>query len=228
MRGLISKIQDLSRAFSAEKARDLLFPKFCVGCEKEGGWLCEKCLPAAFIGAAEPNGCALAGEAGCLDGITALFDYGENSVSKLIKIFKYNYLLEVADIFKKIITDIKFNNTWSGFVIIPVPLHARRQRERGFNQAEILAEIFSEKLILKTGRGLTRPVYTTQQAKLSGEERRANLKNAFVFNKDEKFVPEKVLLVDDVFTTGTTMQECAKVLKNNGVKVVWGLVLARG
>lgn len=183
--------------------------------------MCEKCFPVANI--LQENKAV-----DHLDGITALFDYGENAMSKLIKMFKYNYLLEIADIFKKIITDAKFNDTWSDFIIISVPLHARRERERGFNQSEIIAKLFAEKLGLGINKNLHRVIYTAQQAKLSGEQRRANLKNAFVFSSEGKAAPEKVLLVDDVFTTGATMQECARVLKNNGVKIVWGLVLARG
>lgn len=204
-----------------EKARDLFFPKFCVGCGVEGDWLCRECLMTPSSPQTEK---AVAN----LDGVTALFDYGENPVSKLIKTFKYNYLLDTVEIFKKIIINAKFDNTWSDFVIIPVPLHARRQRERGFNQSEIIAKLFSEKLGLKINTNLRRVIYTAQQAKLSGEERRKNLKDAFIFNASEGRVPEKVLLVDDVFTTGATMQECTKVLKNNGVKIVWGLALARG
>ncbi len=139
--------------------------------------------------------------------------------------FKYNYLLEIADIFEKIINDINFNNAWPDFAVIAVPLHARRERERGFNQSAIIAGLFAKKLGLKINNNLFRVVYTVQQAKLSGEARRKNLKDAFMFNGQ---VPEKVLLVDDVYTTGATMQECAKVLKDRGVKVVCGLVLARG
>lgn len=203
------------------KIKDLLFPKFCADCGQEGSWLCEKCLPKI-------NTLKIEKAVANLDGITALFDYGENTTSKLIRTFKYNYVLEVADIFKKIINETKFDCDWQDFVVIPVPLHARRERERGFNQAEILAKIFSEKFGLVVNKNLQRGLYTTQQAKLSREQRLLNLKDAFVFNKDDKVTPEKVLLVDDVFTTGVTMQECAKVLKNNGVKIVWGLVLARG
>ncbi|TSC84685.1 MAG: amidophosphoribosyltransferase [Parcubacteria group bacterium Gr01-1014_13] len=201
------------------KVKDLLFPKFCVNCEKEGVWLCEACLSLENL-AQEDRAVAN------LDGITALFNYGDNTISKLIQMFKYNYLLEIADIFEKIITETKFNNTWTDFVIIPVPLHARRERERGLNQAEVLAMMFAKKFGLSINKNLNRVVYTVQQAKLSGEERRQNLKDAFVFKGGA--VPEKVLLVDDVYTTGATMQECARVLKNNGVKVVWGLVLAKG
>ena len=203
------------------KIKDILFPKFCVSCGCEGGWLCGSCFPTVNISNTNK---AVAD----LDGITALFDYGENTASKLIKMFKYNYLTEIADIFQQIINKTKFDFVWDDFVIVPAPLHLRRQRERGFNQSEIIANLFAEKFGLAVNKNLRRAVYTTQQAKLSGEERRKNLKDAFVFDTKGASVPEKVLLIDDVYTTGATMQECAKVLKNSGVKTVWGMVLAKG
>ena len=220
--------------------KDLFFPKFCVTCENvEGEWLCETCL--AKIAAPKMFYCLqpAAGGVSYLDNAAAFFSYEENTVAKLIKLFKYNYLTDLAEIFAKIIKKEDFNFNWRGFTVVPVPLHPRRERERGFNQAEITARIFAEKLGLEINTGLRRGVYTTQQAKLTKEERQKNLKNAFVWDADNKRVPsrnsgtpliagEKVLLVDDVFTTGATMQECAKVLKNNGVKVVWGLALASG
>ncbi len=202
-----------------DRLKDILFPKFCVNCKKEGEWLCEACFPLADF----PQG----GEAVAnLDDVTALFSYGENTISNLILMFKYKYLSEIADIFEKIIDKTGLHNIWQDFVIIPVPLHARRQRERGFNQAEILAGLFAKKLGLSINKNLHRPIYTVQQAKLPRKQRQSNLKNAFVWGAG--IPPEKVLLVDDVYTTGATMAECAKVLKENGVKVVWGLVLARG
>lgn len=203
-----------------ELVKNLLFPKFCAGCEQEGSWLCANCLP-------EINALKTEKAVANLDGITALFDYGENTVSKLIKMFKYNYLMEISGIFEKIINKVNFSDTWQGFVIIPVPLHLRRERERGFNQAEIMAGIFSKKFGLAINKNLQRGIYTTQQAKLSREQRLINLKDAFFWVDSAKKAPEKVLLVDDVFTTGATMQECAKVLKSNGTKIVCGLVLAR-
>ncbi len=218
--GLAGKVKDLSSTFSRERVLDLLFPKFCAGCNEEGSWLCKKCLPVVDFfhqDMAVPN----------LDGVTALFNYGENTQSKLIKMFKYDYLSEVAGIFENIISGINFFEVWKDCVIIPVPLHARRERERGFNQAEILAGLFSKKFGLSVNKNLYRIIYTQQQAKLSGEERRQNLQNAFVWRSD-RAAPKKVLLVDDVFTTGATMQECAGVLKNNGAEAVCGLVLARG
>src|SRR5690348_10051128 len=104
-----------------ERIKDLLFPKFCAGCKKEGDWICEKCLPVANISKQDKA-------VNHLDGVTALFDYGENTISQLIQLFKYNSLLEISNILGKIIENTNFDNTWPEFVIIPVPLHLRRQR----------------------------------------------------------------------------------------------------
>lgn len=208
-------------AFFAEKVWDFLFPKFCAGCGEEGQWLCERCLPVANFTQEERGDFYL-------DGIASLFIYEENTISRLIKMFKYDYLMEIAGIFKKIIDNTDLHNIWRDFVIIPAPLHARRERERGFNQSEIIANLFAEKFGLSVNKNLRRVIYTAQQAKLSAEERKLNLENAFVWADQTKLAPKKILIVDDVFTTGATMQECAKVLKNSGAKIVWGLVLASG
>ncbi len=206
--------------------KDLLFPKLCVDCQEEGNWLCEKCLKIILNlkELSQENNKAVSS----LDRVTALFSYGENTISRLIQMFKYNYLIELEDVFKKIISTSKLDYIEKDFVVVPVPLHLRRERERGFNQSKILANLFAEKFGLDISTDLRRAVYTKQQAKLSGEARRNNLKDVFVFDRGEKAVPEKVLLIDDVYTTGATMEECAKALKNAGVKVVWGLVMARG
>lgn len=207
--------------------REWLFPKFCAGCKREGHWLCEDCFILSDL--FQKNGLTIENlESTHLDGVATLFDYGENTISRLIKMLKYNCLLEVGDVLENIINNFELENNWQDFVIIPVPLHERRERERGFNQAEILADIFSKKLVLNVDKNLQRPTYTVQQVKLTGEQRKTNLKGAFAWNGKNKIIPEKVLLVDDVFTTGATMQECAQVLKSKGVKVVWGIVLARG
>lgn len=209
-----------------EWLKDLLFPKFCVDCREEGSWLCDKCLQIILESKelSQENNKAVSS----LDRVTALFNYGENTISKLIQMFKYNYLTELEEVFRKIISTNNFNLIEKDFVVIPVPLHVRRERERGFNQSEVLAKLFAQRFGLELNKNLRRVVYTKQQAKLSGEARRNNLKDVFVFNGADKQIPEKVLLVDDVYTTGATMEECAKALKSQGVKVVWGLVMARG
>ncbi len=173
--------------------------------------------------------------AGCaanshLDGVGAYFRYSENNaVSALIKYLKYKYIRDIEHLWRKIVdkAEMKFGFNLENLLIIPVPLHYLRQRERGFNQAEILTNIISQKFALKMdSANLRRQRHTVQQAKLSGSQRRENLTDAFVW-KGETPAAENILLVDDVYTTGATMQECAKTLKKCGAKMVWGLVLAR-
>ncbi len=113
-------------------------------------------------------------------------------------------------------------------LIIPVPLHFKRLQKRGFNQALLLARAFyPDQCQLIDFKVLERHRYTEPQTGLSGKIRRQNLKNAFQV-KDQEIVAEKrVLLIDDVFTTGTTVNECAKVLKRAGAREVLVLTMAR-
>jgi ComF family protein len=114
--------------------------------------------------------------------------------------------------------------TW----IVPVPLHLERLRSRGLNQAAILARLFfSQRLKEIRPDGLIRIRHTVAQTELRGRDRRKNLHNAFRLG--DGFVPENsiVCLVDDVFTTGTTVNECSKVLKLHGACMVKVLTLAR-
>jgi ComF family protein len=113
-------------------------------------------------------------------------------------------------------------------IILPVPLHKKRLRKRGFNQALLLAlEIFSndrKKIVVNL---LKRQADTASQTSLSGIERRKNLRNAFRVDNPSKVVGLNALIVDDVFTTGSTVNECAIVLKAAGAKRVDVLTLCR-
>ena len=113
-------------------------------------------------------------------------------------------------------------------LILPVPLHAKRLRERGFNQALFLAQAFfpeHKNLIYPDLLVRTRP--TVSQTGLSGTDRRRNVRKAFLVRDPEKVKEKTVLLVDDVFTTGTTVNECAQTLKKAGCREVQVLTLAR-
>lgn len=194
--------------------KDLFFPVFCAKCGREGEWLCADCLNKIKIAPMES------------DGLFSLFDYNDQGfIAKLIRDFKYGYAREIAEIWKSFI--LKCGLTFADFTVIPVPLHPRRERERGFNQSQILAELLAEIFNLPVeNKGLVRVRNTVQQAKLSGEQRKNNLKDAFAW-KSVNAPPQNILLVDDVYTTGATMTQCAKVLKQNGVKKIQGFVLAR-
>jgi ComF family protein len=176
-----------------------------------------------------------------LDGATALYDYQSSlPLAQFIKKLKYHHSAGISSSLPKIINHATFDIgklTAIDTVCIalqPVPLHTRRERERGFNQAEKIAEAWNDVLHARGVEGsvvekkaLTRVRYTTPQAGLGALERRKNLSDAFCW--DTTFsAPEQVFLIDDVITTGSTMQECARELKRQGTKWVWGLALARG
>ncbi len=235
--------------------KNLFFPISCLVCGVDGSWCCSTCQKAFSPIAHQrcpscprptPGGqvcidCLPGSE---LDGITALFDYNENApLAKLIKTIKYQNASDILSVLPKIFSGVEkrvwehiFYTAQSKVVCVPVPLHPRRERERGFNQAERIARALvegwlEEKIILEpitiTTDGLARVRYTRPQAELNAMERRTNLMEAFLWQSTTP-PPDHIILVDDVFTTGSTMQECARELKRRGAKWVWGLTLARG
>jgi competence protein ComFC len=112
-------------------------------------------------------------------------------------------------------------------VIVPVPLHPARQRERGFNQASLLAELLSAQTAIPVKPLLERTRYTTTQTALDRSERMENLHNAFRLRKNADVRGLRVLLIDDVLTTGSTLSECARILKRAGAKSVHAATAAR-
>jgi ComF family protein len=112
-------------------------------------------------------------------------------------------------------------------VIVPVPLHTRRLRERGYNQAALLARELGKGVGLPVlERALIRVRYTSPQVDLNAEERKENVQGAFHCPTD-RVAGKSVLLVDDVYTTGATLEACSLALKQRGVLTVWALTLAR-
>jgi ComF family protein len=113
-------------------------------------------------------------------------------------------------------------------MIVPVPLHARRLRSRGFNQAVLLGEVLARQWHLPLARqALKRIRWTEPQISLSAEERRVNVKGAFAVPDIAAVMGKHVLLLDDVFTTGSTVEECSRVLKRSGAAAVTVITIAR-
>jgi len=113
-------------------------------------------------------------------------------------------------------------------LIVNVPLHKKRLRWRSFNQAELLADSISKRFSLEQNKhSLKRIRHTKAQAKLNKQERQSNLRKSFVWNGNN-LGGRHILLIDDVASTGSTLNECYRVLKNNGAGEIWGLVVARG
>ncbi len=117
---------------------------------------------------------------------------------------------------------------WNPDVIIPVPLHRARRRKRGYNQAQILAENLGKMLCIPVdSKSLARRKKTSPQKKLGHNERKKNLKNAFAVTSAFRPV-RKVLLADDIYTTGNTLDAAAKALKEKGVEKVYFLTISIG
>ena len=112
--------------------------------------------------------------------------------------------------------------------LVPVPLHSARMRHREFNQADVLAQLLAERHGERVLHALKRVRYTTTQTRLDREERRQNLRNAFRVRHSRRVSGSHLILVDDVFTTGSTVDECARVLKESGAASVRVVTVARG
>jgi ComF family protein len=153
-------------------------------------------------------------------------DY-QGGVAEALQRFKYQGEIQLADLFGRFWK----KEYWEGFsveAIIPVPLHLSRLRKRGFNQALVLGRILGRKMgkpVLM--KGLKRIRNTIPQVQLDHSQREKNVRGAFVVGDPNEIKGKDLLLVDDVFTTGATVNECAKVLKKAGAGQVFVLTLAR-
>lgn len=200
---------------------DLLFPIYCVGCRTESTYCCQNCqikIPRIHSLQTFTAGPLFA---------AAQFKEG-SSLAKLIHRFKYDGAKEVGGELANLFClspEIISNN----IVLIPVPLHKKRRRDRGYNQSEILAYEIGKTWNVAMADILQRHRNTPPQAKLPRAERLKNIVEAFsIKNPKIKLDPTRTyMLVDDVYTTGSTLKECAKVLRKNGAKSIAGLVIGR-
>jgi ComF family protein len=227
---------------------DLLLPSFCLACEKPLGptpelLFCPDCLEGIHCVTSPLCPCcgrvylvAAGGDHHCgaclstplhFSQARAIFLY-EEPVKEVIHRFKYQGKTACLPTFARFAKNLPQMAEMEGADwIIPVPLHPSRLRERGFNQALLLARAFFPKDHRIASDILIRTRPTEPQTNFNGTARRANLKNAFAVVKPLRLAGKKILLVDDVFTTGTTVNECARVLKKSGAAEVMVLTLAR-
>lgn len=228
---------------------DTLFPKFCLGCGKEGSYLCQDCL--SLIGISEHQYCPFCNppkitsdgktclscrKSKHLTGLYSATSYQEPLVKKMIHLLKYQpFAKELSKpLSSLIIAHLKLlgkdKNYFNQFVLIPVPLHKKQIKKRGFNQSEEIAKEISLYLNIPIiSNALSRTKQTASQTKLNKEERKKNVKGAFKINPATRNLikNKNILVVDDVFTTGSTIEECAKVLRQAGTNEVWGMTVAR-
>jgi len=210
----------------------LFFPKFCLNCHKEGEFLCPDCKATL-----ETLNFHKKFQSKNLSDLYFPLEYKGALIKNLIQRFKYEpFIKELAKDLAALITDHfqLFDNpppflvkNWE-FILIPVPLEKRKLKWRGFNQAEEIGKEISKFLNIEMANDvLIKTKETLPQVELSEKERRENVKNTFLCQNPEKIQKRKILLIDDVYTTGSTMEECAKVLKKARTKEVIGIVIAR-
>jgi len=231
---------------------ELIFPKECIVCAKSGSYLCDICLEKIEIsnmqscfqcGRQNSYGefCKKCKNSWSLNGILIANNNPQKNLKKIIKTYKYSLLKELSFPLSSILNIVladKMNNLYQSKEnahtffsknqkIIPVPLHQKKLNWRGFNQSELLAKHISQKLELTCYiDGLKRISNTKSQTKLKREKRIINIKNAFQVNNI--LVKNKnILLIDDIVTSGSTLNECARVLRENGARRIWALVIAR-
>jgi ComF family protein len=162
-----------------------------------------------------------------IDGIRSPFRF-DRVIRQTIHELKYRNLRAVAGLFAQLLNDYLISNPVPGEVLVPVPLHQKRLRERGYNQSSLLAQELAKLTNLPLiGDCLVRERHSSPQARTATvEERRSNVAGAFSC-RDGRLKGRQVLLIDDVSTSGATLDACARALKEAGAASVWGLVLAR-
>lgn len=220
-------------------ALNLLFPQSCVGCGKEGDLICSACRRS--LPRISPPLCPQCGIPqsssilcpGCvawqaqIDGIRSPFCF-DGVIRPAIHQLKYRNLRTLAAPMAKLLNDYLTGSPMPGEVLVPVPLHQKRLRERGYNQAGLLArELGKLRSVPVVEDCLIRVRYALPQARTATvTERRRNVAGAFSCRND-RLEGKQVLLIDDVATSGATLDACAAALKAGGVTSVWALVLAR-
>ena len=218
-------------------ALDLLFPMTCLGCNRSGRMICESCTER--LPRLAPPLCPLCAHPGAANlcrwcaSLTPFFDgisvpyLMEGPVREAIHAFKYRNTFAARGELAELLAAHLIAHPLPAEVIAPVPLHSRRLRERGYNQAALLARGLGKLAGLPVDESLViRVEDTPQQARTASRQaRRDNVSGSFRSAADARGV--SVILLDDVVTTGATMSACAEALKVGGASRVWGLALAR-
>ena len=225
---------------------EIFFPQKCIICQKDGEIFCDDCMhlsdisnqqycPFCSLPQISKNGARCAKHKKYLDGLYCPCDYKNKIINTAIKKFKYEPgLKELAMPLAKII-DMhldyisKNKNDFSEFILIPVPISKQKMKTREFNQSAELAKELAKIFKIPVYNTLQRAKNTAPQAQLNRNDRLKNIENAFLIDKNKiDIVKNKdILLIDDIFTTGSTCEECAKILKTAGAKSVWAMTIAR-
>jgi ComF family protein len=228
-------------AYFFKALNDFLFPPVCLGCNKEidAGLVCSQCskqINTSTLGVCARCGYPLGYKQNCkhcptgpvLPRTRALGGYNEPFLP-LIHALKYQGKKSLAKIFGKGLTGLLNSDPIlkQADAIIPIPLHPARQRERGYNQTELLGLELSRQTGIPIINALRRKKNTKSQTTLDPAKRQENMRGAFVVKNTPLVLNKKVILIDDVMTSGATISSAAQTLLNAGVYEVYGLIIAR-
>jgi competence protein ComFC len=208
---------------------NILFPLECLGCGEEGFYLCEKCFRSLKL-----NDKKYILKTPYLDEIFIAGDYDDKVLADLIKKLKFNFIDNIAPFLGRFL-----NLFWTGIIfsrpelknkeilLVPLPLSKKRENWRGFNQAELIAHNFNSDHNYKINFDLKKIKNTKTQSSLDEKSRTENIKDCFSWT-GENLKDKQIILIDDVVTTGATLNEAARVLKKSGADKVYALVVAKG
>lgn len=221
-------------------------PVVCLGCPAYDCWLCPACQKKVaprptshclFCGQKTIIGetCPLCRPERALDGLLSFFPYADDLIQSIIKTWKYRGVKNLTTGIGQMIKDGLLSARKQRYflqsgdsLLVPVPLHKRRLRQRGFNQSELLAGEISKFLDIPVLGILGRRRATAPQAVLAGQDRQINTLAAFTLLPSARVADKTVILVDDVATTGATLAAAARVLKDGGASSVWAITFAYG
>jgi ComF family protein len=201
-----------------ENIMDVLFPRMCVGCGKEGNYICEECN--LFL--SEANSIFTKGN---LAEIISVWEY-EGLIKEIILKIKYDGMFDAISELVEKAFERREPYIPENVIITFTPMFLRKEKRRGFNQAELIAREVGKITGRKVLPLLEKTRDTPSQTKLCREERIKNVRDAFQIREGIS-CPKDVLIIDDVWTSGATMEECARVLKKSGARNIRGFVLAR-
>ncbi len=234
---MLSTVLHKSFESAANQLLGFFFPSFCTACKTKLA-ATEKCVCQSCISKIQ-----------IADSERIEREYHRKfSHNNIISAFQSAFVFEKDKELQDILHALKYNNkflvgkflgeliasqvgeqvkTWNADMIIPVPLHSLKKAERGYNQAELICKGISKVLFIPTKPNvLKRSRYTLSQTTMTLEERKENVHKAFVLRKKRKITGKRIIIVDDVLTTGATITECARVLKENGAEEVYALSVA--
>lgn len=205
-----------------EPVLDLIFPAMCSGCGRVGAVLCSACQTAIQQ---SPVPVAIAPAPG-LAALAALGPF-EGQLRQAIHALKYDRQPALAAPLGGLLAQSLADTGWPRSLIVPVPLHAERLETRGFNQAALLAAEVARCLGWPCQEVLTRTRQTASQVGLGHTERQDNVRGAFSVTQPELIQQADIILIDDVYTTGATLHECALALQHSGAGCIRAIVAGR-